>query len=340
MSANSLAQTAVEERTSSLYVIPAASPEKERFGKQYAFKKMLLNWDGPVPSSVDLSRVTNVLDIAAGTCAWTLDLAAMPQIRERVVAPRKGPGTTADGVQLFACDIETKFFPEKNITDGLGITTFQHDVTQPFPADLHNKFDLVRISFLFLCLTSDGWKNALRHCYEVMKPGGILLIDEADPVMYSDMTSAPDEDAHGHDLDKCMNCTGWVGKANRIYAAFAIENGFFVDMTFRLPTLLREEGFEVLDTKRFIVPAGQSCRTLRPDLFEHGFEDFSVENLAFIFEHLASALLAKNKLCDQDGAIVMSSDEMKSMLEEVREGLRQEGGLSFERYCIARKAWV
>ncbi|CDO77840.1 hypothetical protein BN946_scf184717.g2 [Trametes cinnabarina] len=336
MSSTLPASDVSEKHAESLYVIPAADPEKIRLGKQYELKKILVGWNAPIPQSVDLSKVTHVLDVACGTCAWTVDLATQPLIRERLPVPGQRSARD-DSIHLFACDIETKFFPDKSITDKLGITTFQHDITRPFPDTLQATFDLVHVSFLFLCLTKDGWQKALRNCYDVLKPGGFLLIDEADPVVYSDMTSAPPEDAEGHDLEKCLQAPGWVSEANRIYAAFAIENGFFVDMTFQLSRLLRDAGFDVIDTKRVVAPAGRACHTLKPELVENGLEDFSVENLSFIFEHLGAALLAKGKLCMPDGSVVTSSEELKSMVQDVKQGFREDGGFSFGRYCVAKK---
>ncbi|KAI8971003.1 S-adenosyl-L-methionine-dependent methyltransferase [Trametes punicea] len=335
MSTGSLALADDTVGHGSLYVIPAENPEKERLHRQYAFKRALCGWNGPVPPSVDLSFVSDVLDVAAGTCVWTLDLAMMPQIRERLSVP---PGRLVNGgVTLSACDIETKFFPDKAVTDKYGIKTFQHDVTKPFSPDLHGKFDTVHVSFLFLCLTEDGWTSALRNCFDVLKPGGILLIDEADPVLYPNVSSAPSEDATGHDLDKALSTLDWIGKANRIYAGHALENGFFPDMTYRLPRMLRSAGFEVVDTKRLFAPAGRVVRTLRPDLAEVGFEEFSADNLIFIFRHLASSLFAKGKLCTPQGAVVTSIEEMERTLKEIDEGLRSEGALSCGRYCVGKK---
>ena len=137
-----------------------------RLGSQYLLKKSLVGWKGAVPSSVEVSNVSEVLDVAAGTCPWTLDLASMPEVRCRLDIPQNNPTTSP--VHLFACDIDTRFFPGKEVTDPLGITTFQHDVNKPFPEEYHAKFDLVHISLLFLCLTEDGWKNALLNCRQVL----------------------------------------------------------------------------------------------------------------------------------------------------------------------------
>ena len=111
---------------------------------------------------VDVSRLSNVLDVAAGTCAWTFDLASLPGVSERLAEG------VENRVRLYACDIDTRFFPEKSLTDRLGITTFQQDATEPFPEDLRGKFDLVHVSFLFMCLTKEGWQKTLRHFYDVL----------------------------------------------------------------------------------------------------------------------------------------------------------------------------
>ena len=55
------------------------------------------------------------------------------------------------------------------------------------------------------------------------------MLDEADPIMYSHPSSLPLEDASGHDVERALTDTTWVGKANRIYTGMAVENGFFTE---------------------------------------------------------------------------------------------------------------
>ncbi len=62
---------------------------------------------------------------------------------------------------FYACDINTAFFPDAEITEAFGITTFQQDVTKPFPQDLYGKFDLIHVSLLAVCLTVSSWESAL-----------------------------------------------------------------------------------------------------------------------------------------------------------------------------------
>ncbi|KZT21920.1 hypothetical protein NEOLEDRAFT_1098552 [Neolentinus lepideus HHB14362 ss-1] len=334
MSSTTIPGSAASE--GSLYVIPATDPEKKRLVTQYALKKRIYGWTSAVPRSVNVSSLSNVLDVAAGTCVWTIDFTNIPEVRARLKVNDHHNTTHTNPVRLYACDIETKFFPDKNLIDQLGITTFQHDVTKPFPADMLGKFDIVQISFLLLCLTEQGWTNALANCRQVLKPDGILMLNEADPVLYSTDFPPPPEDAPSHDLTASLSIQGWLGNANRIYAAFSVENGFIPDLTFRLPGMLAAAGFSIIDTHRAAAPSGKLCRTIAGgDLAE--FEEFSVENLEFIFEHFAAVLMAKGKLQTPDGKKVTTQEALDAMVAEVKEGIRSEGALSLGRYIVARK---
>ncbi|TBU37430.1 hypothetical protein BD309DRAFT_620835 [Dichomitus squalens] len=209
------------------YVIPAGNDEKQRLGDQYVFKKSVAGWTSAVPASVDVSRVSNVLDMAAGTCAWILDFASMPQVQERLSILGRTPPRGTTSIQLYACDIDVKFLPGLNVTDPLGIATFQQDVTKPFPKELHGTFDLVHMSHLLLCLTEDGWKATLRNALDILKPGGLLMLEEADPVLYGGAQPIPAA-AEIHDLEARLKDSSWVGKANAIYTRTSLENNFIV----------------------------------------------------------------------------------------------------------------
>ncbi len=127
-------------------------------------KKAIFGYTSAVPSIIDLSRVREVLDVAAGTCIWSADLATIPEVKARlnVRAPAE------NSICLSACDIETRFFPEQSFLDARGIRTFEHDVTKPFPPSLHGKFDLIHVSFLLLCLTKQGWEASLRNLKQAL----------------------------------------------------------------------------------------------------------------------------------------------------------------------------
>ena len=111
-------------------------------------------WTTAVPESIDLTRVSSVLDIAAGTCVWLLDLAALPEVQTNV--------------ELVACDIDPRLFPSEAVLAQAGITTFQQDVTKPFDSRWLGHFDLVHISLLNPVLTREGWKKALDNVYRLL----------------------------------------------------------------------------------------------------------------------------------------------------------------------------
>ncbi|KAJ6535694.1 hypothetical protein B0H19DRAFT_1271417 [Mycena capillaripes] len=186
--------TEIPTTNESLYAIPAVTPEEDRLAKQYAMKQAMYGWKLAVPDVIDLSLITTVLDIASGTCIWTIDLANAPQI-----SARRGH------VSIYTCDINAGFFPPPNVTDELGIKTFEQDMTKPFPTEHHGMFDLVHMSFVFLCLTESGWETALGNIQKLLKPGGLVMLDEVDPVLFKEGEYSRLASGYGYDLNECMS---------------------------------------------------------------------------------------------------------------------------------------
>lgn len=110
---------------------------------------------GPITlaGSLTENKVNKVLDVAAGSLAWTLD-----------VARSTDPST----VQLYACDITPDNFPPASVTDPFSITTFAHDVTQPFPEELKGQFDVVNMRLLVYALSEDQWKKVLDNLHDLL----------------------------------------------------------------------------------------------------------------------------------------------------------------------------
>lgn len=139
---------------------------------QYLMTKKILGRTSPLPPCIDINSVSSVLDIAAGTCIWTLDLAKLPEVSSRLadasISARSSRNPNAP-LQLFACDISTAKFPEKEIAESVGLKTFEQDVTKPFPYDLYGTFDLVHMTLLVYALTEDGWKKALQNCKDLLR---------------------------------------------------------------------------------------------------------------------------------------------------------------------------
>ncbi|KAJ7473136.1 hypothetical protein B0H11DRAFT_2037390 [Mycena galericulata] len=303
----------------SRYAIPAVSPEKERLAQQYAMKKSTYGWTSPVPDTINLSIIHTVLDIAAGTCVWSLDLATSPQIRDR------------NDVQIYACDIDTKFFPPTVVTDEHGIKTFEQDVTKPFPAEYHGSFDLVHISFLVLCLTEEGWNIALANVHRLLKPGGLVMIDELDPVMFKDeYHSRPAYTGEqGYDLRECMMGTTWLHKLNCLYTSFSLQNSFIVGLSFRLGDMLQQAGFTI--EKRLVGTGavGKMCRVLKGadggSLAE--YEETSVDGTMFLLTKLGAIMRQKGTAEVPLGNRITTEEEIASVLREIQQGLQSEGAI-------------
>ncbi|KAJ7077647.1 hypothetical protein B0H15DRAFT_805107 [Mycena belliarum] len=310
-----------------LYAIPATVPEKDRLTNQYMMKKRVYGWTAPVPAAIDPAQVHTILDIAAGTCAWSLDVVRAPQISARRAV-----------VSIYTCDINLDILPPASVTDAEGIKTFAQDVTQPFAAEHHGKFDLVHMSFLTLCLTSEGWRAALENIHALLAPGGQVMLDELDPLFFKGQYSAPAAGS-SYDLDKHMGGTSWIDKANCIYTAFALQKNFVIGLTFLLGPMLAQAGFTVEATEVAPAPFGKLCGTL-PGL--HGdsiapYEALSADNLAFVLREFATRMFKDGTLEAPRGTRITGEEALEALLKEVDEGTRTEGVVSVGAYFVARK---
>ncbi|KAJ7112780.1 hypothetical protein C8R43DRAFT_1138840 [Mycena crocata] len=309
----------------SRYFVPAISAEKERLEKLYAMKKTLYGWLKAVPDAVDLSQVDTVIDIGASTCIWTLDLLSIPEIKAR-----RGK------LQIYACDIDAGFFPSS--INEAGTTAFQQDVTKPFPRQLQGMFDLIHASFLVSGLTAEGWISALANCRNLLKPDGIILLDETDALF---LPEGSESDAALLDEDPKKHLTGdtWIQKANCLYTGYALEKELIVRITSRLGSMLESGGFRVEESKTTAMAMGPLCRSrlgvAGGSLAQ--YEMFSVENVEHILAHTAAHLFKTGTLEAPKGTRIKSEAEMTAVLKEIGDGIRTEGALALVRYFVARK---
>ncbi|KAJ7358034.1 hypothetical protein DFH08DRAFT_847746 [Mycena albidolilacea] len=318
--------TTANTKNESLYVVPAVSAEKDRLLKQYAMKKAVYGWTTPVPGIVELSSIRNVLDIGAGTCIWSLDLVSAPEVKAR-----------RSEVKIYACDINEAFFPPTTVTDEMGIKTFEQDVTKPFPTEYHGMFDLVHISFLFLCLTEDGWNKALANVQKILSPNGVVMIDEMDPVLFK--KGEYERTSTGYDLDKCMAGDSWVHKLNSLYTGFIVRNNFLVGLTFRLPEMLEHAGLRVVNSDVRTAGIGKVVRTLNGA--DGGslasYEESSIDNMEFMISQFVAIMRKVGTLEVPPGTRIVDEEEIKSILAEVKEGLRTEGAIGVGACFVAKK---
>ncbi|KAJ7739064.1 hypothetical protein DFH07DRAFT_965887 [Mycena maculata] len=272
--------------------MPAASPEKERLAAQYAAKKAAYGWKSPVPDIIDLSRIQTALDIAAGTCIWSLDLAATLHAKN------------LHDVQIYACDINTGFLPADT------------DVTKSFAEGYHGMFDLVHISLLVVCLTEDGWKAALANVQKLLKPGGLLMLDEFDLVLFRN------------------------GQYSRPVIGFALQNKFVIGLSFRLREMLEEAGLTVEKVQAQRGSVGKTCRIHKgaDGGSPAAFEGSTAEVFESIVARFAAIMLEKGTAEAPSGHHIVNEEELEGILAEVHEGLKTEGAYIPGACYVARKS--
>ena len=144
------------------YILDRNEKESSRLTGQYELFKAASGREAAVPSDINLQNATRILDIAAGNLVWTLDVAAHADIKSRLSPDN------ASRVELYACDVSSKQFPPQSVLDSLGVKTFEHDVTVPFPSEYNDFFDLIHMSMLVAALSETGWQKALENVRRIL----------------------------------------------------------------------------------------------------------------------------------------------------------------------------
>ncbi|VDC00855.1 unnamed protein product [Peniophora sp. CBMAI 1063] len=315
------------------YVLVDGPPEIRRLATQYFYMKHFFDNADFLPPPIDIDKVESVLDVAAGTAAWTLDLADQP-----AAAARLPPHNHQHPLHLRICDISTAKFPPEDILARAGIEAFQHDVLTPFPAELQGTVDLVNMNYLVYALTEEKWKLALKNVHGVLKPGGYLILRESDPVFYSASSPPPPDDGTPHDVQAQINGTTSVHKMNSILTGFAVKSGFVVGLSHRFPGLLQGAGLTVAHRKRLLLPSGELCNTF-PTARGRSMapmKSSSVENLDAVFDMLSKVWLDRGMLEVPAGTKIESEEKRQAILKELHERA-MEGVLVVQTEIVAQR---
>jgi SAM-dependent methyltransferase len=183
-------------------------------------------------------RHVDGLGIAPGWRCWEVG-AGGPSV-PRGLAARVGP----DG-RVLATDIEVS--PALAAADGAPIDVQRHDVAREPPPE--GPFDLVHARLVLVHLPDR--ERALRAMLDVLRPGGWLLVEDADPALQpASVIDAVDDDA---------------ALANRLrngFRALMTERG--VDLAYgrKLPRLLRAAGLVGVTADAYFPIAHPACATL------------------------------------------------------------------------------
>ncbi len=163
--------------------------------------------------------------------------------------------------RVLATDIDVSW---ASAAAGPVVEVRRHDVAADEPPD--ETFDLVHARLVLVHLTDRD--RALRSMVRTLRPGGVLLIEDADPALQP--LACPDEHGERERL------------ANRIRTGFRrllAERGADLAYGRRLPRLLREAGLTGVRADAFFPLTSPECGALeattvtqlRDDLIAHGY---------------------------------------------------------------------
>jgi SAM-dependent methyltransferase len=177
----------------------------------------------------------------------------------------------ARGASVLATDLDTSWLP-----DGAPYEVLRHDVgTEPPPA---GPFDLVHARLVLVHVPQRA--EALAAMVSVLKPGGWLLLEEADPALQP--LVCPDESGDAQRL------------ANRLKNGFReLMAGRGVDLAYgrRLPRLLREAGLVDVEADAYFPMTSPACAVLEVATVEQIRERLVAHSIATdaeIDEHQAN----------------------------------------------------
>ncbi|HEV2656416.1 MAG TPA: methyltransferase domain-containing protein [Ktedonobacteraceae bacterium] len=145
------------------YVFDAESAT-ETARLMYQGRLLTSGTQGPLSEQTDLASIHDVLDVACGPGAWTLDVA------------HRWPHMQLTGVDISRTTI--KYARTQAEVQNLQNVAFEEmDIYQSF-AFPDASFDLVNARLLFGVLMPSQWPTFLQECRRVTRPGGIIRLTE------------------------------------------------------------------------------------------------------------------------------------------------------------------
>ncbi|MEV4000725.1 methyltransferase domain-containing protein [Actinomadura sp. NPDC049753] len=149
--------------------------------------------------------------------------------------------------RVLATDIDVSWLADAPELAGAPVEVRRHDLVRDAPPE--GPFDLVHARLVLVHLADRD--RALRTMIDSLRPGGVLLIEDADPGLQP--LACPDE--HGPD-ERLANAV------RRGFRALLAERGADLAYGRRLPRLLRDAGLDDVRADAFFPLSAPACGVL------------------------------------------------------------------------------
>jgi ubiquinone/menaquinone biosynthesis C-methylase UbiE len=179
---------------------------------------------------IDLDGITRVLDIACGPAGWAIDVAF--QFPEMEIV----------GTDISEATVNYNF-AQARVRNLQNVTFEVMDARKPFTFHDHS-FDLVNGRLLTGFMDTDAWPRLLAECKRVLRPGGFIRLAEVEDII-SNSRAYQDSWAYFHEA---------LVKLKRTYSV----DGRSAGITYMLTRLLREAGFQDIESKAFSLDSSHS----------------------------------------------------------------------------------
>ena len=144
--------------TTEAYMLQRDGQESKRLDSQHALM-CALSGDQLVHSSIPRKVIHTVADVATGTGVWLRDLAARADL-----------STHADSQEdaFVGFDISSQQFPSTE-TNSPNVKFVVHDITEAFPPEYHEKFDLVNVRLISYAIKAVDLDKAVWHVLQILR---------------------------------------------------------------------------------------------------------------------------------------------------------------------------
>ncbi|KAF7531770.1 hypothetical protein G7054_g8555 [Neopestalotiopsis clavispora] len=154
--------------------------------------------------TIKLSSSPRIADMGTGTAIFL-----------KTIQPQY-PNAVLEGF-----DISSELFPaQETLSSNISLGVL--DMKQPFPPEMHGKYDLVHVRMLVTAMLPDEWDPTVRNLAALLKPGGFLQWEEpARDFMGQKFTDAlRDRLEHGwNTLPQNMKNAGLDAVASDVFAS-------------------------------------------------------------------------------------------------------------------------